>query len=103
MRYLDLIRNRPEREQKPTQATVEAASQQRESDPNGFRRETSLAPFEVGDTLIYQVPGDPQEGPFEVVGISESRGQWWAMVAKAHSYAWIHECLLTKVQPQTQK
>ena len=56
-----------------------------------------IAPFEVGDRIIYRVPGDPEEGPFQVIEISESHGQWWALVAKKGSHAWIHEVLVVKV------
>ena len=55
-----------------------------------------VQPFDVGDCLSYQVAQDPQEGPFRVVEISESHGQWWALVAKKGSHAWIHEILVVK-------
>lgn len=60
------------------------------------------APFSVGDCIVYRVPGDSPEGPFKVIEISESYGQWWALVAKPHSYAWICEVLVVKASQQKQ-
>jgi hypothetical protein len=56
----------------------------------------AVSPFVVGDSIAYRVPGDPEEGPFEVVEITESHGQWWALVAKNKSHAWIPEVLVVK-------
>ena len=55
--------------------------------------------FDVGAWLYYQVPGDPEEGPFEVVmvGPDTHQGGWWAVVAKKDSHVWIHEVIVGKV------
>ena len=70
------------------------------SKPFNGEGERQSAPFAVGDSIVYRVPGDSPEGPFEVVELSESHGQWWALVAKAHSYAWVHACLVVKESQQ---
>jgi hypothetical protein len=100
MRYLDLIRERRDSDRKPAQTTLDAVSQPREFDPIAPQRETPPSPFDVGDKVTYQVPGDPEEGPFKVIEITESHGQWWALVAKPHSYAWVHEVLVAKEEQQ---
>jgi hypothetical protein len=63
---------------------------------HGVINGVQAAPFAVGDSIVYRVPGDSPEGPFEVIETSQSRGQWWALVAKEGSHAWIHECLMVK-------
>lgn len=57
----------------------------------------AVQPFDVGDCLSYQVAQEAQEGPFEVVETTESHGQWWALVVKKNSHAWIHQALVVKV------
>ena len=59
----------------------------------------AVQPFDVGAWLYYQVPGDPEEGPFEVVevGPDTHQGGWWALVAKKDSHVWIHEVIVVKV------
>ena len=51
---------------------------------HGVINEGQAAPFAVGDMLTYRVPGDPEEGPFEVVMVSPDRyrGGWWMVVGK---------------------
>jgi len=46
--------------------------------------ERQPAPFAVGDSIVYRVPGDPEKGPFEVVDVSQDsrKGGWWAEVLK---------------------
>ena len=60
----------------------------------------AVQPFDVGDCLSYQVAQDPQQGPFRVAEVAPdlSHGQWWALVEKPGSLAWIHERIMTKVE-----
>ena len=72
------------------------------------------APFEVGDRIVYRVPGDPEKGPFEVIMISPDhfQGGWWAVVLKPSENeeaerkpdtlepAFIHQILVERVIPK---
>ena len=73
-----------------------------------------IAPFAVGDSIVYRVPGDPQEGPFEVIMVSPGhyQGGWWAVVLKPSEkegaepkpdtteQAFIHQVLIERVIPK---
>lgn len=72
------------------------------------------APPEVGDRISYQVPSDPEKGPFEVVDVSQDnrKGGWWAVVLKPSeneegepkpdtlALASIHQIIVTRVIPK---
>ncbi len=78
------------------------------------KREQQPPPFTIGDYLSYQVPGDPEKGPFEVVDVSQDsrKGGWWAEVLKPSeneegepkpdtlALAPIHQILVTRVIPK---
>ena len=61
-----------------------------------------IAPFEVGDRIVYRVPGDPEEGPFEVVMVSPDhfQGGWWAVVLKPNGLVYIQQILVKHVIPK---
>ena len=78
------------------------------------KREQQPPPFTIGDYLSYQVPDDPEEGPFEVVMVSPDHihGGWWAVVVKPSekegaepksdtpATVFIHQTIVTGVIPK---
>jgi len=51
------------------------------------------------------VPGDPEEGPFEVIEVSPDthKGGWWTLVSKPEGPAWIHSRIVKAVSGKRNK
>jgi len=59
------------------------------------------APFKVGDQIVYQVPGDPEEGPYQVVEVLPDGPypRWYAIVEKDGALVIIGQELIVRETP----
>ena len=54
----------------------------------------------VGSKVWYQKPGQPETGPCTVILLN---GQWNVIQKKRGEWAWVQQCLITRVQPAIER